>query len=112
MAQVDAGAPNANIDINDERAVRRARRQALIDAGVNPYPATSTVTAHAAELEERYASLEDGASTKNAYSVAGRVRALRKQGKARFIVLEDATGQIQLLSGSCACPSVRRGSGP
>ena len=96
MAQVDAGAPNANIDINDERAVRRARRQTLIDAGVNPYPATSTVTAHAAELEERYAALEDGADTKDAYSVAGRVRALRKQGKARFIVLEDATGQIQL----------------
>ena len=96
MAQVDAGAPNANADINDERAVRRARRQALIDAGVNPYPATSTVTAHAAELEERYAALEDGADTKDAYSVAGRVRALRKQGKARFIVLEDATGQIQL----------------
>ena len=96
MAQVDAGAPNASVDINDERAVRRARRQALIDAGVNPYPATSTVTAHAAELEERYAALEDGAATKDAYSVAGRVRALRKQGKARFIVLEDATGQIQL----------------
>lgn len=96
MAQVDAGAPNANADINDERAVRRARRQALIDAGVNPYPATSTVTAHAAELEERYAALEGGADTKDAYSVAGRVRALRKQGKARFIVLEDATGQIQL----------------
>ena len=96
MAQVDAGAPNASVDINDERAVRRARRQALIDAGVNPYPATSTVTAHAAELEERYAALEGGADTKDAYSVAGRVRALRKQGKARFIVLEDATGQIQL----------------
>lgn len=96
MAQVDAGAPNASVDINDERAVRRARRQALIDAGVNPYPATSTVTAHAAELEERYAALEDGAATKDAYSVAGRVRAFRKQGKARFIVLEDATGQIQL----------------
>ena len=96
MAQVDAGAPNASVDINDERAVRRARRQALIDAGVNPYPATSTVTAHAAELEERYAALEDGAATKDVYSVAGRVRAFRKQGKARFIVLEDATGQIQL----------------
>lgn len=96
MAQVDAGAPNANVDINDERAVRRARRQALIDMGVNPYPTTSTVTAHSAELEGRYAALEDGAGTKDSYSVAGRVRALRKQGKARFIVLEDATGQIQL----------------
>ena len=35
----------------DERAMRRARRQALIDAGVNPYPISSEVTAHAAELE-------------------------------------------------------------
>ena len=31
----------------DERAMRRARRQALIDAGVNPYPIASEVTAHA-----------------------------------------------------------------
>ena len=36
----------------DERAVRRARRQALIDAGINPYPIKSVVTAHAAELAE------------------------------------------------------------
>ena len=46
--------------INDERAQRRARRQALLDAGIDPYPIQSTVTAHVAELEERYADLEDG----------------------------------------------------
>ena len=103
MAQVDAGAPNANIDINDERAVRRARRQALIDAGVNPYPATSTVTAHAAELEERYASLEDGASTKDAYSVAGRVRALRKQGRSSSSVVSTTW---QRLTGDCSASSI------
>ena len=39
----------------DERTARRMRRQALIDAGINPYPIKSEVTAHAAELEERYA---------------------------------------------------------
>ena len=81
---------------NDERAQRRARRQALIDAGVQPYPIHSTVTAHAADLEERYAELPDGTDTEDVYSLTGRIRAFRKQGKATFIVLEDCTAQIQL----------------
>ena len=81
---------------NDERAQRRARRQALIDAGVQPYPIHSTVTAHAADLEERYAELSDGTDTEDVYSLTGRIRAFRKQGKAAFIVLEDCTAQIQL----------------
>ncbi len=80
----------------DERAVRRARRQSLIDAGINPYPIKSEVTAHAAELEERYANLEAGEDTEDVYSLAGRIRALRNQGKVAFIVLEDCTGQMQL----------------
>ena len=86
----------AGIAATDERAMRRARRQALIDAGVNPYPITSEVTAHAAELEAQYADLADGADTEDVVSVAGRIRALRKQGKAAFIVLEDVSGSIQL----------------
>ena len=81
---------------NDERAQRRARRQALIDTGVQPYPIHSTVTAHAADLEERYADLPDGTDTEDVYSLTGRIRAFRKQGKAAFIVLEDCTAQIQL----------------
>jgi lysyl-tRNA synthetase class 2 len=81
---------------NDERAQRRARRQALIDAGVNPYPIASEVTAHAAQLEKDYANLPDGEDTQDVVSVAGRIRALRRQGKVAFIVLEDVSGQIQL----------------
>ena len=80
----------------DERTARRARRQALIDAGVNPYPIKSEVTAYAAELEERYAALGAGEDTSDEYSLAGRIRALRNQGKVAFIVLEDRTGQLQL----------------
>ncbi|WP_455137236.1 lysine--tRNA ligase [Thermophilibacter sp.] len=90
-----AAAPQA-APTTDERAMRRARRQALIDAGVNPYPITSEVTAHASELEKRYAELEPGADTEDVVSVAGRVRALRRQGKAAFVVVEDVSGQIQL----------------
>ena len=80
----------------DERATRRARRQALIDAGINPYPVRSEVTTHVADIEERHADLADGESTDDVVSVAGRIRAIRNQGKAAFVVLEDVTGSIQL----------------
>ena len=85
-----AGAPT------DERSGRLAKRQALIDAGSNPYPEHCTVTAHVDELRDRYAALEDGADTQDVYTVAGRIRAKRGQGKAAFIELQDATGTIQL----------------
>lgn len=92
-----AQASNApEVDINDVRAVRRAKRQALIDAGVNPYPIASKVTAHAKDLEEKYADLEASAGAQDVYSLAGRVRAIRGQGKLMFVVLEDVSGKIQL----------------
>ena len=93
---VDVIEATSEASINDERAQRRVRRQALLDAGVDPYPIKSTVTAHVAELEERYADLEDGQTGEEVYSVAGRVRAIRNQGKIAFVVVEDYTGQIQL----------------
>ena len=92
-----AQASNApEVDINDVRAVRRAKRQALIDAGVNPYPIASKVTAHAKDLEEKYADLEAGAGAQDVYYLAGRVLAIRGQGKLMFVVLEDVSGKIQL----------------
>ncbi|MCH3942805.1 MAG: lysine--tRNA ligase [Atopobiaceae bacterium] len=92
----DQTKPGDPIDTTDERAMRRARRQAMIDAGIDPYPIRSTVSAHAAELEGRYAALADGSDTADVVSVAGRIRALRNQGKVAFLVLQDSTGTIQL----------------
>ncbi len=95
--------PDAQGGAADERAMRRAKREALLGAGVDPYPATfdrglagDGFGAVSAELEERFASLADGDSSGDDATVAGRVRAIRNQGKVMFIVLEDATGQIQL----------------
>lgn len=81
---------------NDERAQRRQRRTELIQEGINPYPIKSTVTAHAADLEKKYADLACGKDTTDSVTVAGRIRALRKQGKIAFLILEDCTGSIQL----------------
>ena len=96
MAEQTEQAETAAPSINDERAQRRARRKQLINQGVNPYPIKSHVDAHAAELEERYADLADGADTEDVVTVAGRIRAKRGQGKVSFLVLEDCTGQIQV----------------
>ena len=42
---VQAGAEQApEVNINDERAIRRARRQAMIDDGIDPYPPTAMST--------------------------------------------------------------------
>lgn len=96
-AQLQASAQSQpQVNINDERAVRRARRQAFIDTGVDPYPARADISAHAGDLIDRYAQLEAGESTEDIYSLAGRIRAFRRQGKLAFIVLEDVTGSLQL----------------
>ena len=66
------------IDTTDERALRRAKRQALKDAGVDPYPSKTHVTHRAAQLEAAYAGLEAGADTEDVVCIAGRVRVIRK----------------------------------
>ena len=82
--------------LNDERAHRLAKRTALMDAGANPYPEHSEVTHHIADLDAAYAELEAGVDTTDEVKIAGRVMAKRGQGKIAFIVVRDATGEIQL----------------
>jgi lysyl-tRNA synthetase, class II len=83
---------------DDPFAVRRAKLDALRAAGVEPYRDRFDVTAHAAELIERYADLEPGTDTEDVVSVAGRVVASRDQGKIVFLVLRDSTGDVQLFT--------------
>lgn len=81
---------------DDPIEVRRAKRQALIDAGENPYGHAFDYSHHIAELNELYAKLEDGESTEDAVAVAGRIMAKRDQGKLAFLELRDATADMQL----------------
>ncbi len=80
----------------DERTLRRAKRQAMLDAGVSPYPSHFEPTAFSADLEVRYKDLPDGEFTDDVVTMAGRVRAIRNQGKIAFLSLQDRQGQIQL----------------
>lgn len=82
--------------IDDPIEVRKAKRQALLDAGISPYAFSYQVSARADELEQSYASLPAGETTTDSVAVAGRVMAIRDQGKVVFLVLRDSTADIQL----------------
>ena len=82
--------------VDDPFAVRRARLDALRASGQQPFRDSWEVDARSADLESRYANLEDGSETSDRVSVAGRLVAKRDQGKVAFLVLRDATGDLQL----------------
>ena len=81
---------------DDPREVRLAKRQALLDAGVDPYGHAFAYTHHVADLVAAYEGLEAGADTEDHVEVAGRIMALRDQGKIAFLVLRDSGADIQL----------------
>lgn len=95
MAENQNAADQAST-LNDERATRLAKRAALFEAGQNPYPEHSELEDYVADIEAKYAELADGEDTEDVVKIAGRVVAKRGQGKIMFIVVRDATAEIQL----------------
>ncbi len=95
MAENQNAADQAST-LNDERATRLAKRAALFEAGQNPYPDHSELEDYVADIEAKYAELADGEDTEDVVKIAGRVVAKRGQGKIMFIVVRDATAEIQL----------------
>jgi lysyl-tRNA synthetase, class II len=81
---------------DDPIEVRRAKLDAIRQRGEEPYRLSFETDAHAGELTQRYAELAAGSDTDDIVRVAGRVVALRDQGKAAFLVIRDATGDLQL----------------
>ena len=79
-------------------AARRNNLAALRSRGSDPFKSTRyNVTAHAADLAQRYASLEkEEQKPQDVHHLAGRVMAKRGTGKTLFVDLHDRTGRIQL----------------
>ncbi len=81
------------------REARRANLAALRARGSDPFAATRyDVTAHAAELAERYAGLaHDAEAPTDSVAIAGRLMSVRKMGKgAIFADLWDRSGRLQI----------------
>ncbi len=83
-------------DFRNERIKKLEELRAL---GVDPYPANSARTVEIGELLSDFDQIlkdaEEGRNGKNV-NVAGRIVSIRSFGKLAFIVIEDATGKIQL----------------
>jgi len=79
-------------------ADRRAKLDRLVESGIDPYPARyrvgQPISAVRAELEQLdAAALEERAERRR---IAGRLRAMRNQGKVVFADLSDGTASLQL----------------
>lgn len=75
-------------ELRDERLRKLDELKAL---GVNAYPAKANRTHMMGDIAADFESLEGQNAT-----VAGRIIGIRKFGKLAFIVLKDASGQLQL----------------
>ncbi|MWV54681.1 lysine--tRNA ligase [Chlorobium phaeovibrioides] len=79
------------ISLNDQMQRRLDERTHLMESGINPYPCEFAVTAHSRDIIETFQE-----EAKTPVSVAGRIMAIRKMGKASFFHIQDAKGRIQV----------------
>jgi lysyl-tRNA synthetase class 2 len=75
---------------------RLAKVEAVRAGGVDPYPASFESRTLAADVRSRFEGLEAGAETGEQVRLAGRIMGRRGHGKAMFLDIVDASGQIQL----------------
>ncbi|ACK68813.1 lysyl-tRNA synthetase [Gloeothece citriformis PCC 7424] len=88
--------PQSGSSLEEIRATRLEKVEQLKQLGLNPYEYKWESTHHAAELQEKYADLENGEEIDLEVSIAGRIIARRVFGKLAFFNLQDETGTIQL----------------
>jgi lysyl-tRNA synthetase, class II len=77
-------------------AERRAKLERLREAGIDPFPHHFPDREEIGAVLEEHEGLEPGTETDSVHKVAGRITGRRGHGKAAFVDLRDASGQIQL----------------
>lgn len=77
--------------LQELRNERLRKLDELKKLGINPYPAKSLRTHKTAQITEQFDELQGQSVT-----TVGRILIIRKMGKIAFIVLKDASGQLQL----------------
>jgi lysyl-tRNA synthetase class 2 len=81
----------------DEVVKERLKKlEELKKQGVNPYLSKYSATHTASALQEKYKSLKNGETTKDAASIVGRLVGFRDLGKITFGVIDDGTARIQI----------------
>jgi lysyl-tRNA synthetase class 2 len=89
--------PSRREAINEQRRLKLERLRAR---GIDPYPhrfEQKQTTRDAIKLLESHETEKRAGGEKEQVSVAGRITAIRKMGKASFFDIRDGSGKIQLL---------------
>lgn len=81
--------------LKDYRDERLRKLDELKKLGVNPYPAKAARTHMLQQVASEFETLQGQEVT-----VVGRVQNIRKFGKIAFVVIKDATGELQLFLSS------------
>lgn len=86
-------------DTSDQVAVRKSKRERLLERGEEAYPVSVPVTTTIAEVRASYGHLEAGQETEDRVGVAGRVVFQRNTGKLAFVTLQDGAGErLQIMA--------------
>jgi lysyl-tRNA synthetase class 2 len=77
--------------------IRRAKRDELLDAGVEAYPVSVPRTHTLGEVRAGYGELPTDTATGDVVSVTGRVMFIRNTGKLCFATVQDDGTQLQVM---------------
>jgi lysyl-tRNA synthetase class 2 len=80
--------------LTDLERIRSQKADRLRAAGIDPYPPRSARTHTTADAVRAFEAAAEGAITEA--TVVGRLRSIRRMGKAVFAHVEDSTGRLQL----------------
>lgn len=93
-----ADTPEIDSDVPEQFRIRQAKRERLLDEGLDPYPVYVARTHSLAEIRAAYPDLPADATTGDVVGVAGRVVFARNSGKLCFATLQDGDGtQLQVM---------------
>ena len=84
--------PPIEEDLPEQLRIRREKRSALIEAGVEPYPVSVPRTKSLLEVRKEHAGLEIDVATGITESLTGRIIFKRDTGKLCFATLREGDG--------------------
>ena len=89
------------MELNDQEQFRREKLDKYRELGIDPFGQAYKVTHHVDEIRKLCEKKSDRALERMnlVVSVAGRIKAIRRMGKASFINIQDKTGNIQSFIG-------------
>src|SRR4030042_3247626 len=95
------GDEKSSPDLTDEGDLVRRRLDKLQDLkmqGIEPYALKYNHRDTTSGIRDRFSNLQDGEESEYLASLAGRIMALRRHGKACFADVEDREGRLQVMA--------------